>query len=148
VLTRRNVFDSVFDDIVAMQRDMLRFFDRAIGAGAPAEAAAIPAAEAYYKDGQHVLTLALPGVEPGSVDVTAQGSTLTVRGERPALEVPADDVILNEIPAGKFERVFVLPEGLETDRIAATWNHGMLTIRIPVAAKLLPKKVPVEVAKA
>ncbi len=56
--------------------------------------------------------------------------------------------MLSEIGTGRFEREFELPEGLETDRVTATWKHGLLTIRIPVGAKLLPKKVPVEVVKA
>ncbi len=148
MLARRTLFDHVFDNIVAMQRDMLRLFDRALGAGSTAEAVNTPAAEVYYKDGHYVITLALPGVEPDAVEVTTEGSDLVVRGERPALDVPADDLVLSEIGTGRFERVFELPEGLDTDRIAATWKHGLLTIRIPVAAKFLPKKVPVEVVNA
>lgn len=147
MLARRMIFDPVFDSIIAMQRDMLRLFDRALGAGAAGEVVTAPAAEVYYKDGHYVITLALPGVEPEAVEVTTEGTTLTVRGERPALDVPADDLVLSEIGTGKFERVFELPEGLETDKVAATWKHGLLTIRIPVASKLLPKKVPVEVVK-
>jgi HSP20 family protein len=144
----RRRWGSVFDDIIAMHRDMLRLFDRAMGAGESEEEVTTPAAEIYYKDGHYVITLALPGVEPGSVDVTVKDTTLTVRGERRAPEVPADDLVLSEIGTGRFEREFELPEGLETDRVTATWKHGLLTIRIPVGAKLLPKKVPVEVVKA
>jgi HSP20 family protein len=147
MLVRRNILDSVFNDMVAMQRDMLRLFDRALGAEDALDAAT-PAADAYYKDGHYVITLALPGVEPGTVDVTVQGTTLTVQGTRPAPDVPADDRVLSEIGTGKFERAFELPDGLETEKIAAAWKHGLLTIRIPVAVKLLPKKVPVEVVKA
>lgn len=147
MLARRSWVGSVFDDIIAMHRDMLRLFDRAMGAG-EVEYAHTPAAEVYYKDGHYVITLALPGVEPGTVDVTVRDATLTVKGERRAPDVPADDLVLSEIGTGRFERAFELPEGLETDRITATWQHGLLTIRIPVAAKLLPKKVPVEVVKA
>jgi HSP20 family protein len=143
MLVRRNVFD----DLIAMHRDMLRLFDRAMDTSAP-EFAEAPATDVYYKNGQYVIALALPGVEPGSVDVTVQGATLTVTGERPALDVPADDIVTSEIGTGRFARSFELPEGLETDRIQASWKHGLLTIQIPVAAKLLPKKVPVEIVKA
>ncbi len=142
MLVRRNVFD----DLIAMHRDMLRLFDRAIDTTEPVSAE--PAADVYYQNGKYVITLALPGVEPGSVDVTVQGATLTVTGERPTLDVPADDIVCSEIGSGRFARSFELPEGLETDKVQATWKHGLLTIQIPVAAKLLPKKVPVEILKA
>jgi len=148
MLVRRNMFDNAFEDLVAMQRDMFRLFNRTIGTGAGVLGEPMPMTEAYYKDGQYVLTLALPGMEPSTVDVTTQGTTLTVRGERPAVDVPADDMTSSEIPAGKFEWVFALPHGLETDKVEATWKHGLLTVGIPVATKLLPRKVPVEVAKA
>lgn len=138
---------SPFQELFALQRDMMNLFGRVFGEGATtATTAFVPTMEAYYKDGNLVVRAELAGVDPKSVDVSIAGRTLTVKGHRQAPEVPADDRVFSEILYGTFERSITLPEGLEGDRIKARWHHGILEVTIPVVKGLLPKKVPIEIA--
>ncbi len=102
--------------------------------------------DAYFADGHFVVRLDLAGVDPKAVDIRVGPNTLTVRGERKALDVPRDDVVVLGIPSGRFERTVTLPAGLDAAQARAQWRDGILEIRIPVEQKLLPKKVPVELA--
>jgi HSP20 family protein len=137
-----------FEELFELQRDLMNLFDR-VFSGETAEAAGFrPSCEAYYKDGQLVVRAELGGVDPKSVDISLAGRTLTIKGTRPAPEVPADDRIFGEIEYGAFERSLTLPEGLQTDGIKARWHDGILEITIPVSPQVLPKKIPVEVARA
>jgi len=97
-----------------------------------------------YRDGDHyVLTADLPGIDPGSVDVDVDGQLLTIRAER---TLPAGDGvqwITRERMAGTFLRQLSLGQGLDTDRISATYRNGVLTVTIPVSEQAKPRKVQV-----
>lgn len=97
-----------------------------------------------YRHGDHVTVhFDLPGVDPESVDVTVEKNQLTVRAERrwePSEEV---QVIASERPQGTFTRSLFLGEGLDTDNIEAAYDHGVLTVTVPVAEQAKPRKINV-----
>lgn len=138
-----------FEELFTLQRDLMNLFDRTFGgATAPAPGRFVPAVEAYYRDGRLVVRAELAGVDPKGVDVSFAHRTLTIKGQRPAPEVPADDRIFGEILYGTFERSVTLPEGLDTEHITARWQEGILEISIPVAKALQPRKVQIETVAA
>ena len=97
-----------------------------------------------YRDGDHyVLTADLPGIDPGSVDVDVDGQLLTIRAERTLSEGEGVKWITREREAASFLRQLNLGQGIDTDGIAATYNHGVLTVTLPVSEKAKPRKVHV-----
>jgi len=97
-----------------------------------------------YRDGDHyVLTADLPGVDPGSVDIDVDGQLLTIRAERTLSTGEGVKWITREREAASFLRQLNLGQGIDTERIAATYSNGVLTVTIPVSEKAKPRKVEV-----
>ena len=84
----------------------------------------------------------LPGVDPKDVQVHAQGNVLSISGERKTEEKGQD---YQETSYGKFERTVTLPQAVETDKIAARCEHGVLEIRVPLSAQLAGRKIPIQI---
>jgi len=112
-------------------------------------AAFAPAVESYVdKDGKkYHCRVSLPGIDPKEVQIHAQGSMLTIRGERKVERRSKDvDVFHEEISYGAFERTFTMPEGVDADKLSAEYKNGVLEITAPVAASALPRRIEVKTA--
>jgi HSP20 family protein len=97
-----------------------------------------------YRSGDHyVLHADLPGVDPGSIDVNVENSTLTIRAERSATPEEGIQWIGSERPTGTYQRQLVLGEDVAADDISATYENGVLTITMPVAERAKPRKVQI-----
>jgi HSP20 family protein len=97
-----------------------------------------------YREADHVvLHLDLPGVDPGSVDLTVDDNVLSVRAERTAPAPEGAQYLLAERPTGEFSRQVVLGEGLDLEKVDATYEAGVLTLTIPVAERAKPRKIQV-----
>jgi HSP20 family protein len=90
----------------------------------------------------------LPGVSPESVDLTVERDTLTVRAERSWTPDEGDDVLASERPQGSWTRQVILGESLDTSRLDAHYDTGVLTVTIPVAEQAKPRKVDIHVGAA
>lgn len=99
--------------------------------------------DAYRQGDRFFLHFDLPGVDPESIDVTVERDTLTVTAGRSWK--PADDakVLLRERRQGALTRRFRLGTGLDTDHIEAGYDHGVLTLTIPVSEEEKPRKITV-----
>jgi HSP20 family protein len=82
----------------------------------------------------------LPGVAPDSIDLDVERNVVTVRAERPARASDAE-LIAAERPRGVFSRQLILGDNLDTEHIEASYNSGVLTLKIPVAEKAKPRKI-------
>lgn len=100
-------------------------------------------ADAYRKDDRFYLHVDLPGIDPDSIDVTVEKNTLTVGAERRWETSHDDQVLLNERVSGNFSRQFFLGESLDTDAIEAGYDHGVLTLVIPIADTAKARKIVV-----
>lgn len=100
-----------------------------------------------YRLGDHyVVHLDLPGVDPGSVDLSVEDNALTVRAHRTTRpQGEGMQVVVAERPSGEFVRQLFLGEGLDTGRIEATYDQGVLTLHIPVAERAKPRRIEVAV---
>jgi HSP20 family protein len=90
-----------------------------------------------------VVQLDLPGVDPGSVDLTAEQGTLTIRAERQPDRQQGDELLVAERPHGTFTRQLLLSETLDTDRLTASYEQGVLRIEIPVAERAKPRRIEI-----
>lgn len=121
-------------------RELDRLADGAVGRRVASPVMSMDA----YRQGDHVnIHFDLPGVDPESIDVTVEKNQLTVHAER--RWEPDDDieVIASERPQGSFTRSMFLGEGLDSDRIDADYDNGVLTLTVPVAETAKPRKVTV-----
>lgn len=131
-----------------MRFDPFREFDRVAQmlppGGGPARPATMPM-DAYRSGDCFVVQFDLPGVNPGSIDLTAEKNVLTVRAERNGQPADGDgrEVVVAERPHGVFTRQLFLGDSLDADRIEATYDQGVLTLRIPVREQAKPRKVTV-----
>ena len=99
-----------------------------------------------YRAGDHyVVNIDLPGVDPGSIDVDVDGSTLTIRAER-TLRGGEEQAewIAQERPSGSYMRQLSLGEGLDLEQIHAHYENGVLSMTIPVSEKAKPRKLEVQ----
>jgi HSP20 family protein len=100
-------------------------------------------------DEHFVLRADLPGVAEGDVDVALDDRVLTVSGERKAEhEERGEGFYRLERGSGSFSRSLTLPEGIDGDAIAASFDKGVLEVRIPKPAERKPRKVQIQVGDA
>lgn len=97
-----------------------------------------------YRDGDHyMLNADLPGIDPGTVDVDVDGQLLTIRAERTARSQDGVKWLARERSSGSFLRQFNLGDGIDTERISANYDNGVLSVMIPVTEKAKPRKVAI-----
>ncbi len=94
-------------------------------------------------DGYHV-ALDLPGVDPGSVEITSERNVLTIRAERRAEYTEGHNVLLAERPQGSFTRQVQVGDALDTSQVQATYNNGVLTLAIPLSEAAQPRRIEVQ----
>lgn len=125
-----------------MRFDPFEELDRLAGSARSARRPVMPM-DAYRHGDQFVVSFDLPGADPDSVDLTVEKDVLTVRAERNWRPQEGDEVLVSERPQGSFTRQLFLGEGLDSDRIEARYEQGVLTVTIPVAERAKPRKVAV-----
>ncbi|WP_083889144.1 Hsp20/alpha crystallin family protein [Nocardia pneumoniae] len=97
-----------------------------------------------FKAGDHyVLNADLPGVDPGSIDVSVDSGTLTLRAQRTVPSEEGVQWIASERFAGTFMRQLSLGENVDADRISATYNNGVLSVTIPIAERAKPRRISI-----
>ncbi len=121
-------------------RDLDRFAQQALGTRMRP---AVMPMDAYREEDRFVVHFDLPGVDSSSIDLTVEKSVLTVAAERQWQPKEYQEVIASERPQGNFSRQLFLGEGLDTEHIEASYDNGVLTVRLPVADKAKPRKVEV-----
>jgi HSP20 family protein len=98
-----------------------------------------------YRDrDQYILTADLPGVDPGSVDIDVDGQLLTIRANRTATAQENTKWLVQERPNGTYLRQFSLGEGVDSSRISARYDNGVLSVIIPVSEKAKPRKIQID----
>ena len=89
-----------------------------------------------------VIEAALPGVKPEDVDVTVENGTLTIRATASSERRETEgEYLVQEIRRGEFARSVALPSGLEADKATATFENGVLTLRVPKAEQVKPRQI-------
>jgi HSP20 family protein len=130
-----------------MRFDPFREFDRVTQQLWGTGRAPIMPMDAYRHDGELIVHFDLPGVDPGSIDLTVEKNVLTVSAERKWQPKEGEQVVATERPQGTFTRQLFLGEGLDNDHIAANYDNGVLTVKVPVAEGAKPRKVEITAAE-
>ena len=134
---------SPFDEMTNLHREVGRAFGRVPAEwSATRERSWLPAVEAASGSEGWTLRMALPGIDPKDVHVDLHGKVLTVSGERTVKDENTDRQ-LSEIAYGRFERRFTLPEDVVADQVAATFEHGMLELKLPVAEAAKSRRITI-----
>jgi HSP20 family protein len=120
-------------------RDLDRFAEQVLGTAARP---AVMPMDAWREGEEFVVEFDLPGINPDSLDIDIERNVVTVRAERPGVD-PDREMLATERPRGVFSRQLVLGENLDTERIEASYNEGVLSLHIPVAEKAKPRKISV-----
>lgn len=128
--------------------DLYRPFDSFFGATSPAVRPSngpwLPPVDITKDDAGFCIEMEVPGFNNDEVTVEAHDGVLTIHGEREQNKKTEEEgVVRQERSYGRFSRRFSLPDGTEADDINAAVKDGMLTIHIPHASPVEPKKIEV-----
>lgn len=135
-------------EIESLQQEVNRlfgsFFD--VEAGRAPQRRWVPAMDLVEQDGHYVLKADLPGVKPEDVKVELEDDVLTVAGKRETADESARGGVRRiERVSGAFSRTLTLPAGIDPDKIEASFEHGVLEVRIPKPEQAQPRRVEVRV---
>lgn len=84
----------------------------------------------------------LPGFKPEDVEITIENGTLNIQAETESeTKEGKGEALVTEIRHGSVSRTITLPAGLEPDKATATYEHGMLKLRIPKAEAVKPRQI-------
>ena len=99
--------------------------------------------DAYKRGDDFFVHLDLPGVDPGSIDITVEGPDVTISAERRFEQQEDDQILVSERPQGRFSRDLRVGRQVDSEAIEASYDDGVLTLRLPVAAQAKPRRVEV-----
>jgi HSP20 family protein len=131
-VTLREAMDRLFEDSFVPARRR----------GEPREQAFRLPLDAYVTPGEIIIVANMPGVKPEGVEITIEGDTLTIKGERPA-PLENVDYVLQERTYGKFQRTLNINIPVDANKAEAKFENGLLTLIIPKAEAVKPKTISV-----
>ena len=123
-------------------RELDRLTQQVFGTtGTTARPAAMPR-DAWRDGDEFVVEFDLPGIDPSVVDIDVERNVLTVRADRPGL-TEKSELLAAERARGMFSRQLILGDNLDTDKVDASYQAGVLRLRIPVAEQAKPRKIAI-----
>jgi HSP20 family protein len=137
-----------FRDLVSIQDELNRLFGRTFNGVDPMRPAAagawIPAMDVLETEDRFVVKLELAGIDPEDVEVAVNGSTLSVSGNREfSTETNEENYHRLERRYGSFSRSITLPQTVDTEKVEASFDKGVLTVEVPKVERAKPKKIQV-----
>ena len=132
--------------LFSLRREIDRIFDDAVGGVNGRDRAEwAPPIDVREDEKEILLELELPGIRQEQVDISVDNGVLTIRGEKSVERKEGDNARYHFIERrfGSFSRSVMLPSGVDEDQIAAAFDQGVLTIRIPKAALPQPKRIQI-----
>ena len=135
-----------FREMLSMRRQMDRLFDRALEPSwseAPVWDLALDVVE--NKD-DFVVKASIPGINPDDLEITYTNNVLTIKGEtKEDKETKDEQYHLHERRYGVFSRSISLPNRVKSDAIEASYDSGVLTLKLPKVEELKPKRIAINV---
>jgi HSP20 family protein len=141
-------------DLMRLREEMNRLAPQFLGAGSGEEGiwgqgTWTPPVDIYETGDAYVLEAELPGFTKEDVEIELIENRLTLRGERKRpSEVAEAQYHRRERAYGHFERLFVLPAMIDRDQVTASYQHGVLTLRLPKSEMAKPKRITISDTKA
>jgi HSP20 family protein len=139
-------------EVDSLQSEMNRIFDSFFGGGRQGNAGArrwIPAMDLAETENELILTADLPGIDEDDVTVEIKDSVLTISGERKDVRERKDRGYHRvERSFGRFSRSLTLPDGIDTSKVEAGFDRGVLEVTIPKPEERKPHRVSIGSSKA
>lgn len=131
--------------VFGLRREIDRLFEDTFGRGQAGRNEWTPAVDIYETDAELTFVFDVPGIQPEEVEVSAADGVLTIQGESVDSRANDEDgrYHLLERNYGSFMRRFQLPQGVDSDKILADVEHGVLRVHIPKTALPKPKKIQI-----
>jgi len=137
-------FVSPWREMDRLRREMNRLFAD-LPASAGTAVPGYPAMNVWTNENGAVITAELPGVATEEIDISVVGGTLTLSGTRQPTELPENAVAhRRERGAGRFSRVFRLPFPIESDKVEAAFENGVLSVALPRPESDKPRKIAIK----
>jgi HSP20 family protein len=138
-----------FSEMVSLRQAMDRLFEDSfvspMGWRTVSGETMAPPIDVHETPEEVVVSASLPGIKPDDVQITMTGQTLTLRGEFKADEkIEREQYLYRERRFGTFNRTLQLPVRVEGDRAEATFQDGILTLRIPKAEEVKPRQIQIK----
>jgi len=121
-------------------RELDRLTQQVLGTNGTLARPSVMPMDAWRDKDTFVVEFDLPGVNPDSIDLDVERNVITVKAERPPRASDAE-LIAAERARGVFSRQLILGDNLDTEHIDASYDAGVLTLKIPVAEKAKPRKI-------
>jgi len=103
-----------------------------------------PPANICASENEYLLEVDMPGVDKEGLEVTIEGNELTIIGRRKS-ELPGGELLHRESPLADYRRVFELGPDIDTSKINAEMQQGVLRLHLPKSEKAKPKQIEVKV---
>jgi|SRR5579863_2003790 len=154
---------TVTDPWQSMRNEMDRLFERFAGFGWPSfrrsfetmptyESSVtfnVPAVDVSEDDKAFTVAAELPGLDEKDIDISVTGDILTIKGEkRQEKEEKNKNWYVSERSYGSFQRAFTLPDGIDRDKIGASFSKGVLTVTMPKSAQAQKQQQKIAVKAA
>lgn len=124
-------------EIERISRELFRFPEESVEE--------FPAINLWVNEDGGIVTAELPGLESKDIDISLVGRTLTIKGARKEEEIGDEDSYLKrERWYGNFKRTIELPFNIESEKVSAKFNNGILTINLPRSEEEKPKKIEIK----
>jgi HSP20 family protein len=145
-LMRFDAFDP-FGNLLSLQRELERFIRNPAFSLGPSGSGAYPPINVFEDQDGTVIIAELPGLDPAKIEISGQGRTLTLRGERKREEgLNPSGYHRRERPFGEFSRSVQLSNDLDMSKATAKYEAGVLTLKIPKAEAAKPRQITVNAA--
>jgi HSP20 family protein len=144
-LIRFDAFDP-FHNLLALQQELERFTRNPAFDLGPSGYGAYPPINLFEDQDGNVVIAEMPGLDSAKLEISAQGRTLTLRGERKRDErVNPSGYHRRERRFGEFSRSIQLPSDLDMSKAKAQYESGVLILRVPKAEAAKPRQIAVNV---
>jgi HSP20 family protein len=141
---RRFQRPSIWQEMDQLQREMNRLFDTT-SRGRVFNSPSYPSVNIWTNDDGQLITAEMPGNHPEDLEIDVTGDALSISGERKQDEVAKDArTHRRERSFGLFSRTIQLPFMVDTDKVEASFNNGVLQISLPRAEADKPKKIQIK----
>ena len=138
-----------FREMMNLRRTVDRLFDNTVATQGDEWAQPMPwglSLDVIENKDDFVVKASIPGIDPDDIDITYTDDTLTIKGEAKAdREVKEEAYHLRERRYGSFARSIRLPFKIKADAIEATYDKGVLSLRLPKLEEAKPKRIAIKI---
>ena len=131
-----------FRELASFQNEMSRWMNGLLDGPGRATQNWVPSLDVWETDSEVVYAFDLPGIPQDKISIETKEDTLTVSAERERREEAADEGFYRfERRYGTFARAVGLPQGVDQDQISASYDNGVLEVRVPKPEEEKPRRI-------